>query len=143
MVFSLKLCRSSLLISAALLTGVAFVVAVGVIPAVRTDTSPLAMPERAVPAFWVNVVFNLIAATVLGFVAYRAVGRSRFPTTSLGVLSILILIFAYALIDAARAFYSHDPSMHNTSLILRGCSITDALAGLLVIATATFFPKRT
>jgi len=139
---SLKFCRNSLFVSAALLIVVAFVVALGVIPPVKADTFPLATPEKAVPAFWVNVIFNLTAATALGIMGYRTIARSRFSTSILVLLSILIFIFSYALIDAALACRSHGLAMHHASLFLIFCAMTGFIVALLVMATATFFPKR-
>jgi cytochrome c biogenesis factor len=139
---SLKFCRSSLLVSAAFLIVVACVVVLGVIPPVKADTFPLATPERAVPAFWVNAIFNLSAAVALGLIGYRTAGRTRLSTSFLCLISILIFVFSYALIDAARAFRSHGMAMHNTSLLLSFCAITGFIAALLVIITATLFPKR-
>jgi len=140
---SLRSCRSSLLISAALLLGVALAVAVGVIPPARTDTFPLATPERAVPAFWVNFVFNLTAAAILGLIAIRIRWRSHLSTSVLVLLAIFILLFTLALVDAAFAYRSHGPSMQTATTLLFFCGISDFLAALLVIATAVRFPKRT
>lgn len=143
MTVSLAFCRRSLLISAVLLVAVALVVAAAIIPPVRVDTFPLATPDRAVAAFWVEVVFNVLAATVVGFIAIRTTGRSRPSTFVLGLLAFLVLLFGYGLTDAALAFRAHGPALHAARMSLFFCSATDLLAALLVIATAFLLPKRT
>jgi len=60
--------RRMLLVCAVLFVIVALVVALGVIPPVQADTSPGAAPERAVPAFWVNIGLQLLAAATLVFI---------------------------------------------------------------------------
>ena len=142
MTVSLAFCRRSLLTSAVLLVAVALVVAAAVIPQVRADASPGAAPERAVHAFWANIVFNVLAAIVFWFVAVRTKGRSLLPLFVLGLLALVVLLFGYALTDAALAYRSHGPAMQTPSMILFFCSGIDFLAALLVITAASLFPKQ-
>ena len=58
-----------LLVCALLFLLVALVVALRVIPAVKADTSANAVPERAVPPFWVNAAFSLLLSVSCGTVA--------------------------------------------------------------------------
>ncbi len=143
MIVSLRFCRSFLLICAALLVAVALVLAAGVIPPVKAATFPGATPESAVPAFWVNVVLSLLTATVLGFIAIRTKGRSRISTTGLVLLAFLVLLLAFALVDAAFAYNSEGPTMQTAAILLFICSAADLLAAVLVITTVFVLPKRT
>lgn len=77
MKISLNFGRRSLLLSAALLVLAALVVILGVIPPVKTDTFPLATPERAVGAFMVSAVLYLLFAAALVIIGVRAAGRTR------------------------------------------------------------------
>ena len=143
MIVSLKFCRRILLAGAALLVVGALVIAAGVIPPVKADIFPSATPQRAVAAFWGNVAFNLLAATVLVFIALRAAGRSRLSTTVLGLLAALALLFAFALTDAALALQTHGAAMQTVPIRLFLCSAADFLAAALVIAALFLFPKKT
>jgi hypothetical protein len=139
---SLWSCRRFALASAALLVVVAVVVAASVIPSVRVDTYPAATPQRAVAAFWVNVGLNILAATVLALVGIRAGGRRRFTTAVLGLMAFVVLVLAIALTDAASAFGAHGPAMRAATNLLFFCAAIDALAAVLIIATAIRFPKN-
>jgi hypothetical protein len=143
MTVSLRSCRRSLLISAALLVAVALVVAAGVIPPVKADTFALAGPHSAAGGFWVNVVISLLAATVLLIIAVRTTGRSRAWTTVLGALAFFVLLLGLALVDAAFAFRAHGEAMRVVPRLLFLCSAGDVLAAVLIIATAFLLPKQT
>jgi hypothetical protein len=143
MIVNLKFCRRVLLASAVLLVVGALVIAAGVIPPVKADISPSATPQKAVAAFWGNVVFALLAAAVLVFIALRATGRSRLLTIVLVLLAALALLFGLALIDAAFAFKTHGPAMQTVPILLFLCSATDLLAAALAIYAMIRFPRRT
>jgi len=140
---SLKFCRRILLTSAGLFVAVALVVAAGVIPPVKADIFPSATPQRAVAAFWGNIAFDLLAATLLVFIALRATGRSRLSTTVLGLLASLALLLAFALTDAAFAFQTHGPAMQTVPILLFLCSAADLLTAALVTTAAFLFLKKT
>jgi hypothetical protein len=139
---NLGFCRNSLRVGAALLGAVALVIALGVIPAVRSDTFPAATPDRAVPAFWVTVGINLMVAMVLLVVARRKKGRTRTLASVLGLLAFFALMLAFALFDAASALRSHGPGMRPVSVLLFACSAADLMTALLVMLTAFLFPRR-
>ncbi len=140
---SLLSCRRMLLVCAVLFVAVALVVALGVIGPVQADTSPGAAPERAVPAFWVNIGLQLLAAATLVSTAIWSKGRSWISTPVLVVLGLVVLLLGFALTDAAFAFQSHDPSMQTVSILLFFCAAADFLAGALVVTTAFLRPKKT
>jgi hypothetical protein len=138
---SLRTCRRFALTSAALLILVAMVVATGVIPAVGSDTYPHATPQSAVPAFWINVGLNVLGATILGLLAFRARGRNPLTTTVLVLWAFLALLLAIALADAASAYRSHGLAMRTATILLFLCSAIEALAAVLIITTAIRFPR--
>jgi hypothetical protein len=140
---SLKFVRCTLLISAALLVVAAIVIGAGVIPPVKADIYPHATPEQAVPAFWVNVVINLLVAAALGGIALRTTGRRRSSTIVLSLMAFLVLLLAFALIDAATDSRSHGPAMCTATILLFLCAAADLLAAVLVVITAFLFPKQT
>lgn len=143
MAVSPLLCRRLLVVCAVLVAAVAVVVAVGVIPPVRVATFPGVTPERAVPAFWVNVGLQLLAAVALVYTAVGSKGRSWISTSGLVVTGLAVLLFAVALTDAAFAFGSSGSSMRTVTVLLFFCVAADALAGVLAVTTAFLRPRRT
>ena len=131
-----------LLVCTTLFLLVAFVVALGVIPAVKSDISPNAVPERAVPPFWVNIGFGLLLSASCGAIAVWSKGRDRFSTTILVVLGIVALLLGLALVDATMAFRSHEMLARNTSAILSACAAVDLSAGALVLVVTIRRPKK-
>ncbi len=142
MTASLTFCRRSFSASAALLIAVGLVIAIGVIPAVKSDTLPFAAPERAVPAFWVNVVITLVVAATLLSIAARTAGRTRRLSFGLGLLAFVVLLLAFALIDADAALQSHGPELQTATQLLFYSAAADLIAAVLVIVTAFLLPKR-
>jgi len=143
MTVSLLFRRRMLLVCAALLIAVAIVVALGVIPPVQVATFPGATPERAVPAFWVAIGLNFIAAAILVCIAIWSKGRSWISTSVLVVIGLVALFLGIALTDAFFAFRAAGPSMQTVSMLLFFCAAADFLAGALVVTTAFLRPKKT
>jgi hypothetical protein len=132
-----------LLVCAALLAAAAIVEAFGVIRPVQAATFPGATPERAVPAFWVNIGLNFAAAATLVFIAIWSKGRSWISISVLVVIGLVTMFLGIALTDAAFAFQAAGPSMQTVSILLFFCAAADFLAGVLVIITAFLLPKKT
>jgi len=132
---------SRLLLFAAMATlATAAVLAMSVIPPVRADAFPGAAPERAVPAFWVNAILNVL-------VAARALSASRLgdgaPTRRrvwTGVAGVIALLLGLALIDAAVAFRAHGPAMQGAVVALWVCVCLD-LAGGVSMLVSTFLQR--
>jgi hypothetical protein len=115
----------------------------GVIQPVEFDTYPLASPDSAVLAFWVNIGLNLLVALTLVFIAIRSKGRSRASTFALVVLGSVVLLLGLALVDAAFALLGHGPAMRTVAILLFFCAAADLLAGVLVITAIFLRPKKT
>jgi hypothetical protein len=112
------LARHGLQATAVLLLAVALAIAGLVIPAVAVDTFPGAMPQRAVAAFQVVLVFDVAACAAL-VLAQDFLRSQRLPArVCLGALSVATLIEAIALIDAAAAFLGHGSAMRWVSVLL-------------------------
>jgi hypothetical protein len=142
MKITLNFGRRSLLLSAALLVLAALVIILGVIPPVKTDTFPLATPERAVGAFMVSAALYLLFAAALVIIGLRAAGRTRRLTFGLWSLALLTFSFAFALNDAAFAFRGHGPALHVAVILLHCCTGGLLVAALLTLTNALFLPKR-
>ena len=143
MAASLSFCRRALLIGWILLVLSALILAAGVIPPVKTDTSSFATPESAVIGFWVNVIITLLFAAILLVFSLRTAGRSRGTMIVLGLSAFFAILLGLALLDAAFAFRSHGPALQFATALIFCCAAADILAALLVIVTMSCLPKRT
>jgi hypothetical protein len=131
-----------LLICAATIVLADVLLALFVIPAVKTDSYPGAKPEVAVPAFWVNAGLSFILSVVCLTVALFSKGRSQATTTILVICGVVILLLGLLLIDAGSAFRSHGLSMQSASTIIFVCAALLCLSGLLVGMTAFLRPIK-
>lgn len=140
---SFAFCRRLLLIGAVLLVAVALVIAWAVIPPVRADTFPGATPESAVPAFWIIVSFQVLAAAVVGLTATRitTVGRAWRPVILIP-LALLVLLAAYALEEPGRAYSREGPAMQTASVVLLAGAASDLVAAVLMMAAASLLARR-
>jgi hypothetical protein len=114
-------------LGAGLVLASAAVVAFGVIPLVRADTYPQATPDRAVPAFWANVLLSVLVAAA-AFASSRAAVRRILP----GVAGIVAVLLGLVLIDAATAFSGHGPGMRGAVVALWVCVCLDLAGGALM-----------
>ena len=141
MMVSTKNFRVTLLASVALIIALVILVATSVIPPVKADTFPQAMPESAALAFWVNVAVNLFIGLSFAVIAIRA-KRSRISITAIGILAAISLLLALAFLDAAGALKAHGPEMQGATTILFICAAAEFLAVVLAIIAMFLFPKR-
>jgi hypothetical protein len=133
--------RLILSVGAALALGVAIIVAVGVIPLVRADTSPSATPGRAIRTFWRFVIFPqvLVGMALFGISFIRCPG-GRASEVASKVLAVVVGLIALALglllLDAAMAYQGHGPGMLGASIALYVCVGFDFLIGVIVFLAA-------
>jgi hypothetical protein len=128
--------RRLLLFAAAATFATAAVLAMAVIPPVRADTFPHATPERAVPAFWLNVILNiLVAAAAFDSSRFRS-GRAARPRIWGGLAGLVALLLAVALMDAAAALAAHGPAMRGAVVALWLCVCLDLSGGVFMIVSA-------
>ncbi len=136
---SLGTCRRSLRAAAALMVGVALVVAAGVVPLTRADTFPTATPEKAVPVFWGAAILNLLGAACLMFIGARA-GRGRRPSpVDLGSLAFLSFVVAFLLAPTVT-FMRHGPSMVIAGILGGLCAVVEFAVTLLIGSIALRLP---
>jgi len=138
---SLGSCRRALWACVALLVGVAFVVAAGVIPAVKADRSPQAAPESAARGSWVIVVVAVILAASLALIAARA-GQGRRPSfIVLGFLAFVAFVLACSLAPSA-ALFTHSPPAWTAGVLGVLCSASAFVVAALVGTTALRLPDE-
>lgn len=134
--------RRLLLVSCILLLGVAFVLAVEVIPAVKTDHFRGATPQRAVPVFWFMIAFNLLASAVLARTAFLEVHARWGWRILIGAVAAIVLLFALALADGGHAYFGHGPEMLQTSVYMFFGAGCDIIAGALALIVAFLRPAE-
>lgn len=125
---------------ACVLLVVCLMLALGVIPDVRSDTYERADPDMAATAFWVNFGIALAAAAVLGFGGLflrRIGGVARFVLILVGVV---VLLSGLALVDATGAFGSHGPHMSQAMIFMSLGAAGEILVGLMTIWAAVSRP---
>ena len=135
-----NLWRKMLYVSVGLLGIVAAIIAFAVIPQVISDPSPSARPENAVPAFWVNVSFHLLAIIAIIWTIVLSIRARKINNELLVAAGIIPIILGFFLINAAVA-YKNNPDM-DASIWLFRCVGYDVIAGLLVLI-ARYFRKKT
>lgn len=129
--------RRLVIISAALLAAVAVVLVLGVIPPVRSDTSPRAAPDQAAGAFLVQAAMALLAAITLVFAAATAVARPRSSIAVLHVIGGLVFLLGIVLAGPALAFVDHGPSLRGAILLMFLSGAAEfAAAGLVAVAAS-------
>ena len=135
-------CKRMLLVCAVLFVSVAFLLALSVIPAVRSDSYPGAATGAAVPAFLVIIVLLLLSAATCVFIAIRSKEGSRTSRSILVALGLVVLVLGITFADGAHAYRSHGPSMQTVSTLLYVCTAVVFLTGALVVAVAFLQPGR-
>ena len=126
--------RWMLLLAASLAFGIAVIVALGVIPPVRTDTFAGARPGAAATTFAVNAILNvLVGIALLAAVPWRSGGAGKELIVVAGVVGLLL---GSALLDAAGAFMGHGPGMRTAVVICFAGAAGDLGAGVLVLIAA-------
>jgi hypothetical protein len=126
--------RWMLLLAAGLAFGIAVIVALGVIPAVRTDTFAGARPGAAATAFAFTAILNvLVGIALLASVPWRSGGAGKVLIVVAGVVGLLL---GSALLDAAGAFAGHGPGMRTAVVICFAGAAGDLGAGVLALIAA-------
>ena len=141
MSMSITSSKRVLLICAATIVLADILLAFVVIPAVKTDSYPVARLEVAVPAFWANAGVSFLLSVVCVNIAFFSRGRSKTTTASLVTCGAVILLLGLLLIDAGSAFRSHGSAMQSASTTIFACAALLCFSGLLVGVTAFLRPR--
>ena len=119
--------------AAGLFLGAGAVIVLVVIPAVKHDPDPSSTPEKAIPAFVVNVFVQALAAALAILAARRGGKQAR---VALSVAALLGAVLGLFLLDAADAYEGHGLAMRKATLALWVCVIADWCAGLASLVGA-------
>jgi len=99
-----------------------------IIPQVKS--APNTTPERAVPAFWGIVFFQLLFVAALIYSIMFSHKEGHFGNGFLVTAGVVIILSSLILIDAASA-YLGDPDLHGEAIYLFICIGFDFIAGVL------------
>jgi hypothetical protein len=116
---------------------VVLMIAFYIIPQVKADTFPHATPERAVPAFWVNILIQLLIVAALIYSIMFSHRDGHFKNGFLVTAGVVLILLGLILIDAAAAFLGHT-DLPNTSIFLFICIGFDIIAGILSLIARYF-----
>lgn len=123
-------------VGAALALAVAIIVAVGVIPLVRADTSPSATPGRAIPAFWHFVILpHVLVGALFGISFIRRTGNRASKVLTV-VVGLIALALGLGLLDGAMAYQGEGPGMLGAAIALYVCVGFDFLIGVIAFLAA-------
>ena len=136
-----RFCKRVLLACAILFVLVACLVALGVIPAIRSFY-PGVTAEGAVSAFWVNIGLSLLSAATCVVIAIWSKGRSRSSTSILVLFGLVVLVLGLALTSAAFTYHRKGPPLQTAWTLLFFCAAADLLGGALVVTAAFLRPRR-
>jgi len=98
-----------------------------IIPQVKG--APNATPERAVPAFWVIVIIQLLIVAAFIYSIMFSHREGHFENGFLVTAGVVMIVSSLILIDAASAFLDID--MHRAAIFLFICIGFDFIAGVL------------
>ena len=142
MTFGTKSFRITLLISAVIIVALTIMVAAVIIPLVKADPSPVAIPAQAATAFWAHDAINLFVGLCLAAIAIWA-RRNIASIIAIGILAAISLLLALAFLDAGGAFTGHGPEMRAVVILLFICAAAEFAAVILAIISMFRPPKRT
>jgi FtsH-binding integral membrane protein len=106
---------------------VVIIIILYIIPQVKA--APNATPERAVPAFWVIVLIQLLIVAALIYSIMFSHREGHFENGFLVTAGVIMILSSLILIDAATAFL--DINMHSAAILLFICIGFDFIAGVL------------
>ena len=124
-------------VAAGLMFLVALVVAMGIIPPVRADTSPMAAPESAAAAFWVvGVIANLLVGATL-CIALFLTRRGRMAAQVLaGIAGLAAFVVGLLLLMPVGAFAGHGSALLGARVAMAFAAVGDFAASVLALSAA-------
>jgi FtsH-binding integral membrane protein len=106
-----------------------------IIPQVKA--APNATPERAVPAFWVVVLIQLLIVAALIYSIMFSHREGHFENGFLVTAGVVMILSSLILIDAATASLG-DPDLQGAAIFLFICIGFDFVAGVLSFISRYF-----
>ena len=139
---SLVVSKRVFLVIASLMIIIALVVAIFIIPDVKMEVLRGGTPEKVITAFWVNILFNILAALTLIFITLKSQERNWITTSILLLVALVILILGWALNDAGVAYSNNGPEMATASTMLILCGTIELILFILVLVFTFLRPKQ-
>jgi peptidoglycan/LPS O-acetylase OafA/YrhL len=125
-----------------LITAVAAILAIVVIPYVISDKSPSATPENAVPAISVIVIVHLLIVVALIWIIKVNKRSGEVKNKELLVIAgVALIVLSLLMLDGAFA-YIDNPNMIVTGISMFICVGCDFIAGLLTLIARYFWKRK-
>ena len=124
-----------------LITTVAAILAIVVIPYVISDKSPSATPENAVPAISVIVIVHLLIIVALIWTIKVNKRSGEIKKELLVIAGLTLIVLSLLILDGAFA-YIDNPSMFVAGISMFICVGCDFIAGLLTLIARYFRRTR-
>ncbi len=135
-------CKRALTGCAVLLASVAALVAGCIVPAMSGQSQAGTAGSEATDAFWAVAASALVAAVLLWVLASRFRTRTALTMGVLGVITVVVLLLALLLNDAAMAYWGLDVSLHGAALAAFAAAAVCLVVATTVLSTAFLLPGR-
>jgi hypothetical protein len=129
-------CRRNLLAGFILLAAIALLISIGVIPSVLADTAPNFNARPCGQFLGITVVFDLLAAVLLGGAVWRPRQRDPSSKGTLGITAFLALLMGLAYCGMGVLVSGHGPAMRIASGLLLLCAVMGLITTALMIVTS-------
>jgi hypothetical protein len=136
-------CRNHLLVGFILLIAIAFLVPIGVIPSVLADTNPRINAGPVGGFLGITVLFDLLAALVLGNALWRPRERDPSSKGTLGTTAFLALFLTlvYCFFGIGILVGEFGPGLRIASAVLVLCAVCGLITTALMTVTSVIVDR--
>ena len=129
-------CRRNLLAGFILLVAIALLIPIGVIPSVLADTAPGFHAGSVGKFLGITVVFDLLAAALLGSAVWRPRQRDPSSKATLGTAAFLALLMGLSHFAMGVLVSGHGPAVRIASVLLVLCAVCGFITTALMVVTS-------
>lgn len=134
-------CRRNLLAGFILLVAVALVIPVGVIPSVLADTAHGSYAHTNGKFLGITVVFDLLAALLLGEAVWRKREPDYVSKGTLGITAFLALLLGLGYCGMGVLFSGYGPALRVASVLLFLCAVFGLITTALMTVTSVIVDR--
>lgn len=135
-------CRRNLLAGFILLVAVALLIPIGVIPLVLADTAHGSYAHTNGVFLGATVVFDLLAALLLGFAVWRSQEHDHTSKGTLGIAAFLALFLGLGYCGMGVLFSGYGPALRIASVLLILCAIFGFITTALMTVTSVIVDRE-
>ncbi len=134
-------CRRNLLAGFILLVAVALLIPIGVIPSVLADTAHGSYAHTNGVFLGITVVFDLLAALLLGEAVWRKREPDHISKGTLGITSFLALLLGLGYCGMGVLFSGYGPALRVASVLLFLCAVFGLITTALMTVTSVIVDR--